>query len=236
MACACQPVSFYWNQYLGAKGSCINVSLFFLLLGIVNMFNDIVILFVPVPRIWELQMNKRTKTSIIGIMLLGSFVCVASIVRIYYLNGLFKNVDVTWWMGPSFAWSSLEPSVAIISACLPTFAPIFRTCMGRVKSSRNSPYPYPSERSGGPSGTGGLRSQQNNGKHARNGVNGFALGRSGAGHSKLEDDEVELTYKTTCGDTTSSRGEERKDSLDYEPEINVKTQVSVVSYSKENNS
>lgn len=71
MACACRPVSFYWNQYLGAEGSCINVSLFFLLLGIVNMFNDIVLLFVPVPRIWELQMNKRTKSSIVGIMLLG---------------------------------------------------------------------------------------------------------------------------------------------------------------------
>ncbi|OHW92527.1 integral membrane protein, partial [Colletotrichum incanum] len=185
MACACRPVSFYWTQYLGAKGSCINVSLFFLLLGIVNMFNDIVILLVPVPRIWELQMNKRTKTSIIGIMLLGGF-----IVRIYYLNGLFQNVDVTWWMGPSFAWSSLEPSVAVISACLPTFAPLFRTCMGRVKSSRNGPYPYPGERSGGPSATGGPRSQQSHGKHlSRNGGNGFALGRSNAAHSKLEDDE-----------------------------------------------
>lgn len=71
MACACRPVSFYWTQYLGEKGSCINVSLFFLLLGIVNMFNDIVILLVPVPRIWGLHVNKRTKTSIIGIMLLG---------------------------------------------------------------------------------------------------------------------------------------------------------------------
>ncbi|KAF4413910.1 hypothetical protein CFRS1_v008429 [Colletotrichum fructicola] len=98
------------------------------------MFNDIVILLVSVPRIWGLHMNKRTKTSIIGIMLLGGFVCVASVVRIYYLNGLFQNIDVTWWMGPSFAWSSLERSVAIISACLPTFAPLFR--MGRNKSSK----------------------------------------------------------------------------------------------------
>lgn len=71
IACACRPVSYYWNQYLGAEGSCINVNLFFLVLGIVNMFNDLVILFVPVPQIWQLQLNKRTKTSIIGIMLLG---------------------------------------------------------------------------------------------------------------------------------------------------------------------
>lgn len=33
-------------------------------------------------------------------------------------------------MGPGMAWSSLEPSAAIISACLPTFASLFRK--GRV--------------------------------------------------------------------------------------------------------
>ncbi|KAF9876561.1 integral membrane protein pth11-like protein [Colletotrichum karsti] len=229
MACACRPVSFYWTQYLGETGSCINVSLFFLLLGIVNMFNDIVILFVPVPRIWELQMNKRTKTSIIGIMLLGGFVCVASVVRIYYLNGLFQNIDVTWWMGPGFAWSSLEPSVAIISACLPTYAPLFR--MGRNKSSKSSPYPYPSERSGGASGNGGARSQNARGTHPSG--SGFGPNRSG-GRSVVEDDEVELTCKVTCGDTTSSHGSEGKDSSDCERGIRVKTQVSVVSYTQDN--
>ncbi|TDZ53488.1 hypothetical protein CTRI78_v006914 [Colletotrichum trifolii] len=70
-ALSCSPVSYFWNQYLGARGSCINGGLFFFTSGIVNMLDDIVILLVPVPRIWELQMNKRTKFSIFGIMLLG---------------------------------------------------------------------------------------------------------------------------------------------------------------------
>lgn len=71
MACACRPVSYYWNQYLGAEGTCINVELFFLVLGIVNMVNDIIILAVPIPSIWALQMNKKTKVSVVGIMMLG---------------------------------------------------------------------------------------------------------------------------------------------------------------------
>ncbi|KAF6830169.1 integral membrane protein pth11-like protein [Colletotrichum musicola] len=234
IACACRPVSYYWNQYIGAEGSCINVNLFFLVLGIVNMFNDIVILFVPVPQIWQLQLNKRTKTSIIGIMLLGGFVCVASIVRIYYLNGLFQNVDVTWWMGPSFAWSSLEPSVAVISACLPTFAPLFRTWMGRRKgSSQNSPYPgYAGERSGavsGGTGRGAMGSHHAAGSRlSRTATGGFGMGLGNAGHSRIEDDEVELTCKVTCGDTVSSHAGS-KGSSDYERGIMVRTQVSVVS-------
>jgi hypothetical protein len=136
-------------------------------------------------------------------------------VRIYYLNGLFKNVDATWWMGPSFAWSSIEPSVAIISACLPTLAPLFR--MGRKKGSSSSPY-YVSDRTG-QSGTGGL--------HSRN-----VVGRFNAGHSRIEDDEVELTYKVQGGDradTSSSRSPGSQGSSEYERAITVKTQVSVIS-------
>ncbi|KAK7408028.1 hypothetical protein QQX98_009801 [Neonectria punicea] len=210
MACACRPVSYYWTQYLGAEGSCIDTHLFFLLLGIVNMLNDIVILLVPIPRILQLHLKKRVKASICGIMLLGSFVCVASIVRIYYLNGLFKNIDAAWWMGPSFAWSSIEPSVAIISACLPTLAPLFR--MGRNKSTSN-PY-YVSDRTG-QSGTGN--------HHSRN-----VAGRFNAGHSRIEDDEVELTYKVQGGDSSSSRGPDSQGSSEYDRNITVKTQVSVI--------
>ncbi|ATZ45899.1 hypothetical protein BCIN_01g05960 [Botrytis cinerea B05.10] len=127
MAAACRPLNFFWMQYAGAtEGQCIDYLLFFLVFGIVNMINDVIILIVPIPRILKLRMNKRKKFSVAGIMLLGSFVCVASIVRIYYLTLLTSAIDITYILGPAFGWSSLEPSVAIIGACLPTYAPLFR--------------------------------------------------------------------------------------------------------------
>lgn len=73
MAVACRPLSHYWGQYLGdTNGTCINVSLFYLVFGIINMVIDVVILLSPIPRIITLQLNKRKKVSVIGIMLLGS--------------------------------------------------------------------------------------------------------------------------------------------------------------------
>ena len=73
MAAACRPVSFWWEQYLGSTdGTCIDVVLFYLVFGVVNMIVDIVILTVPIPRILALQLNKRKKFSIMGVMLLGS--------------------------------------------------------------------------------------------------------------------------------------------------------------------
>lgn len=38
------------------------------------------------------------------------------------------------------AWSSIEPSVAIISACLPTFAPLFRMGGGNTRREVGSGY------------------------------------------------------------------------------------------------
>ena len=73
MASGCRPVSFYWRQYAGATdGVCIDVLQFYLVFGIINMVNDIIILVVPIPRIMNLHMNTKKKVSVAGIMLLGS--------------------------------------------------------------------------------------------------------------------------------------------------------------------
>lgn len=71
MAAACRPVSFYWTQYLGESGTCIDVTLFYLAFGIVNMVNDVVILILPIPTIAKLQLSWRKRISIMAIMLLG---------------------------------------------------------------------------------------------------------------------------------------------------------------------
>jgi hypothetical protein len=73
MAVACRPLSFFWRQYRGDKdGVCVDVLEFYLVLGVLNLVNDIIILTVPIPRIVKLHVNKRKKVSIAGIMLLGS--------------------------------------------------------------------------------------------------------------------------------------------------------------------
>ncbi|ROW13325.1 hypothetical protein VPNG_05533 [Cytospora leucostoma] len=141
MAASCQPTSYNWERYLGStEGKCIDIGLFYFVIAIINMVVDVIILGVPIPRIMALQLNKRDRSSIIGIMLLGGFVCVASVFRIYYLRRLENSTDVTWWMGPGMAWSSIEPSVAIISACLPTFAPLLRMSERKQKNALNAYY------------------------------------------------------------------------------------------------
>ncbi|ESZ96339.1 hypothetical protein SBOR_3271 [Sclerotinia borealis F-4128] len=213
MAVACRPLNFFWTKYAGAtEGQCIDTLLFFLVFGIVNMINDVVILIVPIPRILKLHMNKRKKFSVAGIMLLGSFVCVASIVRIYYLKHLTTAIDLTYILGPAFGWSSLEPSVAIIGACLPTFAPLFRGIRNKGSS------------------TGGQGSYHVNLSQTPH----FFKQQSNFGNE--DSDEVELTnkksYFQSVGD--SRYGKRRVESEDVERDtrgITVTSEVQVLSNS-----
>ncbi|BCR98090.1 uncharacterized protein AKAW2_31409S [Aspergillus luchuensis] len=144
MATACKPASYFWDQFGGASGTCIDTDTFFLALGIINMLNDIVVLLIPFPQIAKLQMNRRKKVAISGILAVGSFACVASIVRIYSVDEFTKRNDVTWTLGPVFIWSTIEPGLSIVCACLPHLAPLVRLAHIKLSSSQDSKPTHPS--------------------------------------------------------------------------------------------
>ncbi|PYH45564.1 uncharacterized protein BP01DRAFT_318878, partial [Aspergillus saccharolyticus JOP 1030-1] len=138
MSNACKPLPYFWTQFSGTSGRCIDVDRFFLAAGILNMLNDFIVLVIPFPRIVKLQMSVEKKLAISGIMAVGIFVCVASIIRIWYLSVFMSSVDLTWLMGPVFIWSSIEPTVAVFCACMPHLAPLARLAHQSISSSSHS--------------------------------------------------------------------------------------------------
>ncbi|KAJ5223155.1 integral membrane protein PTH11-like protein [Penicillium citrinum] len=139
----CQPVSYYWSQYIDPTGGKCVFDLYPFYIGnaAANLTTDVLILLVPIPLTWRLQMRTSQKILIIGIFLLGGFVCVASIVRIYYMTFLANSVDITWIMGDVFIWSSVEPCIGILCACLPTLKPLLRHALHHISifsSSKNT--------------------------------------------------------------------------------------------------
>ncbi|KAK1462104.1 hypothetical protein CMEL01_14071 [Colletotrichum melonis] len=214
MANACRPLSFYWNQFVGEQGRCIDINSFYLALAIINMVNDIIVLLIPIPQILKLQMSGRKKAAVCSIMLLGSFVCVASIVRITHLSTFSRALDITWQMGPVFIWSAIEPSIAIVSACLPHLAPLRRLVRHKISSSlghssgnaggggpssNSAPWRLKSKQSA----SGGKNSSSQNGTGAlfTYGGSRFNFG-GGGGDGKLggeSDDEIGLTNRITAG-------------------------------------
>lgn len=51
-------------------------------------------------------------------------VCFASLYRIITITRLVQSMDISWAKSDVFIWSSVEPSIGIISGCLPTLRPL----------------------------------------------------------------------------------------------------------------
>ncbi|PYH91740.1 hypothetical protein BO71DRAFT_39817 [Aspergillus ellipticus CBS 707.79] len=138
----CRPVSYYWTQYSNPDGGrcAFNLYPFYLGNAAANVTTDVIILLVPIPIVWRLHMRTTQKLLVCSIFMLGGFVCVASLIRIYYMTFLSKSVDITWIMGDVFIWSSVGPCVGIVCACLPTLQPLLRHILQHLFGSRIGRY------------------------------------------------------------------------------------------------
>ncbi|KAL9118183.1 MAG: hypothetical protein Q9187_005275 [Circinaria calcarea] len=118
----CNPVASAWNPPIG--GQCVSYFAHFQLgVAISNMLTEIIILCIPLPIIWRLSLPARDKAILSGMFFLGSFVCVASVMRIVTIADV-EHSDASYTALPGATWSVIEAELAIICACLPTLRPL----------------------------------------------------------------------------------------------------------------
>ncbi|GAP83085.1 putative integral membrane protein [Rosellinia necatrix] len=131
-AALCQPTEFFWTQFLGAKGKCLDINASFLSLTVLNLVADLLVLVVPIPEILALKMSTKKKVGVLCVMLLGGLVCVVSAVRIWAFYRFTVEVDITWVQADVFLLSSVEPGFGIVSACLPSLRPLYRRARAKI--------------------------------------------------------------------------------------------------------
>ena len=119
----CAPIAFYYDRTIEG-GHCHNQAISGSINGGLSLIGDILVLAMPVPVILNLKINTRKKMGILGIFLLGMFVCVASVIRIVELTR-FVVSDPTFTQVHASTWTTLEQGVAVISGNLPLLAPLF---------------------------------------------------------------------------------------------------------------
>ena len=76
-----------------------------------------------------------------------SSACIASIARISAVDEFTKRTDITWTLGPVFIWSTIEPGLSIVCACLPHLAPLVRLAHIKLSSSHDSKPSRPTHQS-----------------------------------------------------------------------------------------
>ena len=66
----CNPIQGAWNVEIGA--TCIDPVKFYHGNAISNLLTDVIILLLPMPLVWRLQMTFKRKVALSGVVLLGS--------------------------------------------------------------------------------------------------------------------------------------------------------------------
>jgi hypothetical protein len=89
----CTPISFYWNK--NQSGHCRGSGgIVTFVPAVINVIYDFIIVVMPIPIVWKLDLPRARKLGICGIFLLGGVVTVTSIIRLPYIKNL-KTYDLT---------------------------------------------------------------------------------------------------------------------------------------------
>lgn len=139
---SCSNIRAQWDLTVAAHAKCWDGGTFRRMAWAasgINIVTDLLFaLFIPIPMLWKLQMNIGTKVSVMVILGLGLFACVASIVRIPYLVNFARKGDPLWDTRYVIIWSVVEMALGIIAGSLITLRPLVRGILSTFSGSGSS--------------------------------------------------------------------------------------------------
>ncbi|KAI1646449.1 uncharacterized protein F4817DRAFT_365917 [Daldinia loculata] len=151
----CYPITpfiefFYHND-------CVDGLALWYAMAISDIIIDVIILIMPIPMVLKLHLPWTQKLGVLAMFLLGATVCAFSLTRALIYVHVGESLehhynDETYYTSPVFFWAVIELSTAVLSACLPTYRPIWLLLRGRPIKQRNQSSYY--ARNHGSSGLG----------------------------------------------------------------------------------
>lgn len=121
-AIPCRPVAAFWDFSI-EDYTCYDSIKFFWAQAIINAIEDFIILFLPLPVLWKLQMDNKMKLGLSLLFGLGGATCIVSIVRVVLYQDYDINDSNYTYIPPSIA-TDVEMFLAVLCANLPTYKPI----------------------------------------------------------------------------------------------------------------
>ncbi|KAL4759657.1 uncharacterized protein BDW70DRAFT_169279 [Aspergillus foveolatus] len=133
-----------WESELRVKEStkCFTLPVF---LGIgrfnasINIITDFLYATLPVFMFYNVQVNKRSKISLMGILGLGYFACAAAIVKTVFQTRYFSDKEV-YREYTYHIWNYVELAVGIIAASFPTIKPLVKSIIGSTRGQSSRSY------------------------------------------------------------------------------------------------
>jgi hypothetical protein len=120
----CRPFALNWDKTL--EGTCGDNRLFYMWLGAINVVAEAVVLLLPVPFLYQLQLKRAKKIIVIGLFSIGWMTCAVTIYRQITLPHLYFE-DMTYTGVLATIFTGIEPAVALSLACIPFLRPLVKS-------------------------------------------------------------------------------------------------------------
>lgn len=135
---ACIPVSANWDfaERMKPTTRCYSGNTYGfigLFNSVINIITDVLFAILPIPIILKLQVNKRTKISLIIVLSLGFFACIAGILKARLQVRVLDTPDQAF-QNRFQIWYMLELCLGILAASLPTLKPLFAAVLEGTRS------------------------------------------------------------------------------------------------------
>jgi hypothetical protein len=136
VAFQCRPIEVYWTEGR-PEAKCLEDFAGFLISGSLNILVDVALMGIVLPRVLELQLHKRQRWALTGIVLLGSLAVVAGIVRMVRVSTSLTrpNFEPSWDSYDVSIWTSTEIYVSLLCASAPGVKPVVVKVLPKILGS-----------------------------------------------------------------------------------------------------
>ncbi|KAL5114116.1 hypothetical protein ACEQ8H_008000 [Pleosporales sp. CAS-2024a] len=142
----CKPVSYAWDTT--GEGECNaaqTLADIYYATTAINIATDWFCALLPIPLLWNVQLNRNAKLSVGVILSLGILASLSACIRLVYTVNLTNTDDFLFGISHVVLWGYAENAIGIIVACVATLRPLFRDLFhlgGDTLPKRTPPHAY----------------------------------------------------------------------------------------------
>ncbi|KAI1097191.1 hypothetical protein F4804DRAFT_328354 [Jackrogersella minutella] len=123
----CKPIEGFWDKRIKATCWPADTQVYAgYLQGSICAAVDLALAIFPSSLFWSLNMHWKQKAFLSGIMGLGIFAMIASIMKTIYLREITATSDQSYNMAMLAIWWTLEANLVLIAVSIPTVRPILK--------------------------------------------------------------------------------------------------------------
>ncbi|KKY26997.1 putative cation-transporting atpase 4 [Phaeomoniella chlamydospora] len=162
----CRPISANWDPSAGKCANATIVTNISFFISASAILTDWTCAILPAFILWEIQLNRRTKMTVMFVLALGVVASISTIVRLKYLLAYTNVSDYLYGVANIALWSIVELGSGLIAGSMATLRPLFKF-IPFMRSSRNRSGADPSATPGYGSRSHKLETFGTRGPHSR---------------------------------------------------------------------